>query len=186
MADQEDLDITVLRENFLKSDPYKGDLAPGTAISEMMIDPVTGLPPRGLWEAEMRQYYEFVRRVGGNFAIAMLDLDDFKKINDERGHQAGDAILREFGQAVQARFRAADIKGRYGGDEVIVLMTGFNLNEEELEEEERKIAREIEEKIGSGVSLGIAKWNGVETLEDLIKRADERLYQIKRKRKGNG
>jgi diguanylate cyclase (GGDEF)-like protein len=180
MADREDLDITALRKQILGEDLSGGGLAPGTSFDELAVDPVTGLLPRALWEAGMKNYYEHARRTNESFVVALMDLDKFKEVNDTLGHQAGDELLGKFGQAVLERFRAADIKGRYGGDEVIVMMTGSNLAEHQLEKEEKDIAEELKEKCGRAVSVGMAKWDGTESVDDLIKKADQRLYQNKK------
>lgn len=179
MADQKDLDVAALRRGILGKDLSAGDLVPGTDVNEMSVDPVTGLLPRALWEAQMKHHYEYAKRTEGRFAIAMLDLDDFKTINDTYGHQKGDEMLRKFGEAVQERFRTADIKGRFGGDEIIVMLTDFGVSDDELHEEEREISRFLAEQISNGVSVGIAKWNGFESLKEIIERADQQLYRNK-------
>ena len=108
-----------------------------------------------------------------------MDLDDFKSINDTEGHPAGDLILKKFGEAVLGEFRESDISGRYGGDEAIVMLTGFK--KRNTKREELKIQRNLTEKIGVGVSVGIAVWDGHGSLEELIIEADKRLYVNKNK-----
>lgn len=148
-------------------------------------DTLTGLLNRAGWEDEMSKFFEIALREGRKFGIVMMDLDDFKKVNDEEGHVVGDKILRKFGQAILDRFRKGDICGRYGGDEAIVMMTTSNLSSNEIDEEENKMRLELCGAIGVGVSIGIANWDGQSTLETTIKKADGKLYHNKESRKNN-
>lgn len=179
MVDKKDLDIKVLRRDILGENLFAGDLASGTSVGEMSIDLLTGLLPRVLWEAEMKQHYEYARRAGKSFSVALLDLDKFKNINDNYGHLAGDEMPRKLGKAVEKRFRAADIKGGYGGDEVIVMLADFSPDDQELRKEEKAISEFLANQVSNRVSVGIACWNGSETLEEVIKRADKQLYKNK-------
>lgn len=181
MADYKDLDTKGLREAILKDDPNRGDLAPGTSVEEMSVDSVTGLLNRGLWMSQTKQYVKEAIRKKATFAIVMMDLDDFKQNQDKEGHghRWGDAKLEEFGMAIRKKFRDEDIKGRYGGDEAIVLMEDLEIPEAELKNKAREISDFLELKIKNGVSVGIARWDGQESLGEIIKRADMNLYKVK-------
>jgi len=181
--DKKDLNIHELRRDILGKDLSYGDLAQGTAVNELSVDPLTGLLPRSLWLGQMNQFYEYARRVKIKFAIAIMDIDNFRDYNNQKGHPEGDKVLERLGQCIRNRFREADIKGRYGGDEMIVMLTEFNLEDSQLEKEEKILTEDLIGTSKIGISLGIAKWDGKEGLNELIKRADERLYIIKNEKK---
>jgi diguanylate cyclase (GGDEF)-like protein len=150
---------------------------------ESMVDKLTGLLNRKGYEHEMNKFYDYYKRTRGSFWIAMLDLDNFKGINDTKGHVYGDNVLKSFGRSIQERFRKGDICGRYGGDEAIIMLTTGLLNPEDIDLEEKDISDQLANKIGTGVSIGIVKWDGRSTLEDTIQQADNKLYQNKKMRK---
>jgi len=79
-------------------------------------DPLTGLYTRGFWDAWLQEQI----RLGRRFSVALIDLDHFKEINDIYGHQAGDAVLRAFGQFLKSRTRESDVAARYGGEEFVL------------------------------------------------------------------
>lgn len=88
-------------------------------------DPLTGLlNRRGLEEALDRETAR-ARRTGTSVCLALIDLDKFKKLNDSRGHAAGDAALRDIGELLTLGLRAGDVAGRWGGDEFAVVFSGL-------------------------------------------------------------
>ena len=91
---------------------------------EAAFDPLTGLYTRRHLTTRLEEEIARAARYGGTFALAILDLDDFKALNDERGHLHGDEALRAFGDAVRAMLRQSDLAFRYGGDECLVLFSG--------------------------------------------------------------
>jgi diguanylate cyclase (GGDEF)-like protein len=106
----------------------------------------------------------------------MLDLDFFKHFNDERGHQAGDRLLKQGAAAWVNELRASDTLARYGGEEFTVALPGCTLfNAKDIVERLRAAMPE-----GSTVSAGVACWNGRESAEELVGRADAALYEAKR------
>lgn len=122
--------------------------------------------------------------VGERVSVGLVDLDHFKKINDELGHLVGDAVLRDFGQQLSARFRASDHVGRYGGEEFLVVLRGANTAAairifEELRAGFR--TREYGELPRYTFSVGVAElgMDGADATE-LLARADVRLYEAKR------
>ena len=88
------------------------------------MDELTGLPNRRAWSTEPPAAIERARRDRVELSIAMLDLDHFKRFNDEYGHQAGDRLLKGATAAWSAQLRAVDQRARYGGEEFIVLLPG--------------------------------------------------------------
>lgn len=94
------------------------------------FDPLTGLPNRRLLGDRMRQGAAQARRSGRIMAVALLDLDNFKPINDSFGHEVGDAVLEETGRRLSASLREGDTAARLGGDEFVLLLLGIEWIEE--------------------------------------------------------
>ncbi|MDB4906194.1 MAG: hypothetical protein JWO05_978 [Gemmatimonadetes bacterium] len=129
-----------------------------------------------------------VRRYGGIFSLAVLDLDGFKALNDQFGHAAGDAMLREVGDALRGATRTPDLIARLGGEEFVVLLP-FTDTDGALESGERlrrKVAGiamlwEGGQTIRITASVGVATWDpSVERLEELLRQADHAMYAAKR------
>ena len=121
------------------------------------------------------------------FSIIMVDLDDFKKINDIHGHIAGDKVLKETEQRLTQSLRNEDISARFGGDEFIIMLP-TNLDNAYLVGE--RLRKYIEQEafcnknpINVTASFGIAEFNGIEALEEVINRADKALYMAKKQNK---
>jgi diguanylate cyclase len=105
----------------------------------------------------------------------MIDLDRFKRFNDELGHQAGDRLLRGTAAAWRGALRAVDRIARYGGEEFIVLLPGTDADgAEALVERLRPVT-----PAGQTFSAGVATWSSPETSDELIARADRALYLAK-------
>jgi len=130
------------------------------------------------------------------FTVVAFDLDGFKKLNDTKGHQQGDAALRAFAEALINTFRPSDVVARTGGDEFIALFP--NLSDRQVEGIiKKRLIRKIEDDLykafGISVSVGIASPSGTliglepeEMITEIIGRADEALYESKdRSREGN-
>lgn len=124
-------------------------------------------------------------RYGSPLTVLMIDLDHFKRVNDTYGHDAGDAVLRHFSQLMSEAMRDADILGRYGGEEFIVLMPQTDASQgREAGERLRKLVEESPTPWSGGsihhtASIGLASSRSVLALENLIKKADEAMYQAK-------
>jgi diguanylate cyclase (GGDEF)-like protein len=156
-----------------------------------MFDPLTGLPNRTLVEDRLERAIAAQRRNPATVsALLFTDLDDFKNINDEHGHRAGDAVLQGVAERASSAVRDVDSVGRWGGDEMIVVLenAGRDTIPELVERVRRAIETPIEYaglRLRVGVSIGVAivpdDGDGV---QDLIRRADRRMYEEKQKRKG--
>ncbi|MFO8047582.1 MAG: GGDEF domain-containing protein [Desulfosudaceae bacterium] len=129
-------------------------------------------------------------RSGGTFTVCMMDIDDFKLVNDTYGHQAGDDILREFVRVLQQNIRREDYLGRYGGEEFLVVLTNHKCRDADDESVQR--LRQVTENIsfeattglpGITVSIGVSTYQAPESIDMLIARADQALYEAKRKGK---
>ncbi len=156
------------------------------AARQAWLDPLTGLPGRGALQQRLLAEHARVRRHGGSCALALLDLDRFKPINDRYGHLAGDRFLAEFAAALRVALRPYDSAFRYGGDEFVVCLPQTGLAEAEA-----AVAR-IQQRIGAqpllhvhgqpvhaAFSAGIALLDGARSLVQSVAEADARLYAAK-------
>ena len=140
------------------------------------IDDLTGLPNRRGWNEALAAAMERARRAGEPLSVAMIDLDHFKRFNDDRGHQAGDRLLRAAAAAWKAALRTADQIARYGGEEFIVLLHDTDGEGARALLERLRPVTPLEQTFSSGV----ATWNSSETADELIARADRALYRAKK------
>jgi diguanylate cyclase (GGDEF)-like protein len=139
-------------------------------------DPLTGLPNRRFWRQQLPRELARAEREGGRVCVAMLDLDHFKDYNDRRGHQAGDHLLADAAGSWRETLRPYDILARFGGEEFSIILPGCELGDAlSLVERLRAVTPE-----GETCSAGIAEWDGSESPEALVGRADAALYRAKR------
>lgn len=144
-------------------------------------DELTGLPNRRAIEGRLREAIEFARR-HPPLTIALIDIDDFKRLNDTRGHATGDGCLVAAADHLRGALRAKDFVGRYGGDEFLAVLPGSDL----------AAARQVAERMlvlsasaGAGpvitLSIGLAEMrDGDADGAALVARADQALYEAKR------
>lgn len=141
-------------------------------------DMLTGLYNKSSAEARIRRILEQSAQ-DQYHALLLLDLDNFKRINDTYGHQTGDQVIWEVADRLRALFRNSDVLGRWGGDEFLVLVrdiTDSNL----LEEEQRQLST-FRAEGGAALSTGIAFYpREAGNFYDLFAMADQRLYQNKK------
>jgi diguanylate cyclase (GGDEF)-like protein len=129
-----------------------------------------------------------VARQGGALSLLLMDLDHFKRVNDEHGHAAGDRVLREFADRVRHATRVQDALVRWGGEEFVLVMPDTERGRaREVAERIRAATADAAFEIGNGdtriaqtVSIGQVTWNGRETPEELEQRADQAMYAAKR------
>jgi diguanylate cyclase (GGDEF)-like protein len=139
-------------------------------------DDLTGLRNRRAWDEELPRELARAERAGAPLSVAMLDLDHFKRFNDERGHQAGDRLLKLAAAAWASRLRAVDVIARYGGEEFALALPGCSLDDALALVESLRAAIPG----GQACSAGVACWDGDENPEALVGRADDALYAAKR------
>lgn len=125
-------------------------------------------------------------RLNGKLAVAMVDIDGFKDVNDEHGHLAGDQVLKALAYLLRQRMRMSDVLGRFGGDEYIVILpdTDGSAAVEKMEDIRRNFAA-IDHDTGHGsfsvtLSCGVAEFPSALTSHELVAAADEALYRAKR------
>lgn len=139
-------------------------------------DSLTGLPNRRSWEEAVQLALAGARRHGHSLALAMVDLDHFKRFNDAHGHPGGDALLTEAAVNWRLTLRATDFLARYGGEEFALLLPDCAPGK----------AVDVLDRLRAATpqhqtcSVGIAYWDGTESAEELVARADAALYEAKR------
>ena len=135
--------------------------------SDARVDALTGLPNRRSWDERLDGELERTRRAGTALSVAMIDLDNFKRVNDLRGHDAGDVLLKELSVAWQGVVRG-------GGDFGLLApscdATGI-----------QRLGERLAETTPDGIaySIGTVTWDGNETAGDLLRRADQSMYRDK-------
>ncbi|MDQ6915343.1 MAG: diguanylate cyclase [Actinomycetota bacterium] len=139
-------------------------------------DDLTGLANRRAWDEHLPRELARAEREGRPLCVAMLDLDRFKEYNDERGHQAGDRLLKEVAATWREMLRPSDLLARYGGEEFGLLLPHCPL-ERGLEVVERLRTVTI---AGQTCSAGVAAWDCEESPDKLVSRADGALYEAKK------
>lgn len=154
-------------------------------MSNAITDPLTGLYTRFYLQEFVPKLFALHQRDPElQVAVALLDLDHFKKINDNYGHSAGDRVLSMTGKLIKGIIRKGDIAVRYGGEEILLILPCINPGDVEglLERirysiEKSKVDWE-DNNISVTVSGGIA-FAGDESMFEAINRADEKLYKAK-------
>ncbi|WP_198968647.1 GGDEF domain-containing protein [Xylophilus sp. ASV27] len=156
------------------------------ASAQARHDPLTGaLNRKGLDEAMERELAR-ARRASTPLCLGMLDIDNFKKINDHHGHDSGDAALLHLANVARAALRAQDSLARYGGEEFVVLMpdTAPTVAVEVLQRLQRELTKHFflanNEKVLITFSAGVSALAGEEDLADALRRADQAMYLAKR------
>jgi diguanylate cyclase (GGDEF)-like protein len=172
-----------LEELGLRAGPALGNaqrFVEATRISE--LDPLTGLGNRRLFHQLLAREVARSRRYGRRLSLIVLDLDDFKRVNDRLGHLAGDEVLAEVANRMRTCIRSTDVGCRVGGDEFAVILPESNRGDAD------HLAARIERAVGSEpiakagtlkISAGVAELSPDDTPNDLFERADEDLYRAK-------
>ena len=153
---------------------------------EATHDPLTGLANRRMFYDRLQQAIRHTQRYGGKVGILYVDLNHFKEINDNHGHQVGDAVLTEVAKRLTSSIRDSDTVARLGGDEFVVLLEGVQAREDFLAAA-HKIERELNAKTGFygldveiSASIGLALYPDDGKDEDtLIRVADAAMYRVK-------
>ncbi len=149
-------------------------------------DELTGLPNRGTFERWLTREAERTRRDGRHLALILVDVDHYKRVNDQLGHVAGDLVLREVARRLREAVRSEDLLARVGGDEFGVLLPGADLAAgAEVGERIRSQVRAApvgatEGSVNVTVSTGVAAFEPQDDELSFVSRADLRLYEAKR------
>lgn len=154
--------------------------------SKAESDALTGLHNRVWFEDVFPRQLELCGRTGQHASLLMLDIDHFKNVNDQYGHQSGDEALRHIGALLRRKLRSTDLCARFGGEEIVVLMPGTEISQGRLTAD--RLRQEIADAVlpledgrvlKLSISGGIAEWLPGTTLEQLISAADQALYCAK-------
>jgi diguanylate cyclase (GGDEF)-like protein/putative nucleotidyltransferase with HDIG domain len=171
----------------LASDALANAMQHAEAESNALTDPLTGLPNARYLSLRFEEEAARARRTDRAFQVVMLDLDEFKTVNDTYGHKAGDRMLREVANLISGQLREYDFLARYGGDEFVALV------QEVVGAQVEELCARIETAVSKfslslgrnrfarvGISIGTATF-GVdgETLDHLVAHADNEMYRMK-------
>jgi len=150
-------------------------------------DELTGLANRRALDDRLREEIDRARRYGTHLTLVLIDLDDFKHVNDRYGHQCGDDVLRVVGALLSRSVRELDLAARYGGEEFALVLPGT------VADGARRVAEKIRATVGAveipapsaerirvTASFGMAEFPAWSTVEELIAEADRCLYEAKR------
>ena len=152
------------------------------------IDMLTGLANRSWLQEQMHERFELCQQHSRTMSVVFIDLDHFKKLNDQYGHQTGDHVLQNFGKTLQSLIRDGDLAGRWGGEEFLVVLPDEDaqaalLFAKRIAQRLAKtpLARDDQSPIHVSVSIGIACLSdgGFGSAEELIDAADKSMYFIK-------
>lgn len=150
------------------------------------VDSLTGLSNRRTVLQKLDGEIKRARRYKEKVSLMMLDIDHFKKVNDQYGHLTGDEVLREVGKVMQQSIRDTDTAGRYGGEEFLIILPRTNpASALDMAERVRKTTAAAEMKDSAGnvfgitVSLGLSDYRPGDDEHSLISRADAALYRAK-------
>ena len=177
----------------LASDAFSNSMQHAEAESNALTDPLTGLPNGRALQLRFAEEESRARRNGTSFQVVMLDLDEFKLVNDTYGHSTGDQMLREVARVLNAQLREYDFLARYAGDEFVALVQ--DLSHAQVDD----LGERIETAIGNlslrvppdkrarvGISVGSARYGADgDTLQQLLIAADQAMYSVKADHKKN-
>ncbi|TBU76055.1 GGDEF domain-containing protein [Phytopseudomonas daroniae] len=151
-----------------------------------LLDPLTGLPNRAAWTERLDLELARWQRYGGDLLLAVLDIDHFKRINDDFGHLAGDKVLKIIAGELFKRLRKTDFIARFGGEEFVLLIPstpmegGLKLLDTLRSAIENCPFHFKGERVTITLSGGIASFSAAERSEQVFERADQALYRAKR------
>jgi diguanylate cyclase (GGDEF)-like protein/putative nucleotidyltransferase with HDIG domain len=171
----------------LASDALANAMQHAEAESHALTDAITGLPNSRSLSVRFEEEAARARRTGRSFQVVMLDLDEFKNVNDSYGHKLGDKMLREVASLIQSQLREYDFLCRYAGDEFVALVqevVGIQVDELCLRVENvvskfsLPVGRNHQARVG--ISIGTATFGADgDTLDQLLNAADNKMYRMK-------
>lgn len=150
---------------------------------EAYTDPLTQLCNRKFYSENLSEDIKKFKRYGTNFSVILCDIDHFKSINDNYGHNIGDKVLKEISNLLKSSFRSSDRVCRIGGEEFVILLPQLNVEQslvlaEKIRCSVEKNLKTIEDKTIT-ISLGVTEIKKSDTEDSIFKRVDEYLYQSK-------
>ncbi len=169
-----------LNDELVKARNYMEEQAKKLAVLAS-IDDLTGLLNRRAFNEKVERRFRDCARAGTPFSLVMIDVDNFKLINDTHGHQFGDKILERLGKCLAGSCRKSDLAGRFGGEEFMVALYGKDAATAYAQRVHKAVAAENCTVHPLTVSIGVASHNdpAQTTYQELLKQADEALYRAK-------
>lgn len=149
-----------------------------------MKDPLTGCYTRYYFVEYFERFQGIIERKGGQISFVMVDVNNFKHINDTYGHLFGDSVLKEIGNLLSKNVRKMDLVVRYGGDEFLLMFPYVTVRG--VQQIIRRISKKVEEinipGLGEKITLsfGISVYDGSQSLEEVLTMADQAMYKMKR------
>jgi diguanylate cyclase (GGDEF)-like protein len=140
---------------------------------QALIDPLTGCPNRQALGVLIGHELAAAKRSNSPFSVALLDLDNFKEINDTNGHAAGDRVLVEVSKAWRSLVRPGDIVARFAGDEFVVVLPECRAGEATI------VLNRLVNQAGQTCSIGVVEATSQDSVEELLRLADVALYEAK-------
>ena len=169
----------------LKSCPRYLERQAELAQQQAAIDALTGLASFRVLRDRLANEVARCHRTGDRFAVLFLDLDNFKRVNDGYGHEAGNALLKATARECDKHIRLTDVAGRYGGDEFVIILVGTGVDGARVVAEKMRLAVE-QQGVGLGypsgfvtASVGVAEYGPEKRDEDVLVAADRALYRAK-------
>jgi diguanylate cyclase len=155
--------------------------------AKALVDPLTNVLNRNAYNMKIMQMVSSYENFGEDFGILVIDIDHFKKFNDNYGHRAGDRVLNSVAASLKSCLRASDLIFRYGGEEFVILLKSISL--EDTGKLALKLCKHIEKdffvdkdkQLKVTVSIGCTVIRQEDTEESLFERADKALYEAKDK-----
>ncbi len=142
-------------------------------------DPLTGAYSRGWVEMLVEKTRSQAKRSGVGLSLIYLDVDDLKKVNDQKGHREGDKLLKRFCKEIVKRTRDSDSLFRVGGDEFVLVL--WEARKEAAMEKMTKMRKEMKE-LGLSFSYGVVEMKGRIGVKRAVEKADRRMYEMKKNR----
>ncbi|MFP5321338.1 MAG: diguanylate cyclase [Acidimicrobiia bacterium] len=142
-------------------------------------DPLTGLANRRLFDDALQREVARARRTGAPLAVAVIDIDHFKAVNDEHGHQVGDEVLRELADALRGAVRGGELVARYGGEEFVVLAVDATVDDAAVLGERLRAAARRVSAVPVTISVGVAGLPAGGDGAAMVADADAALYRAK-------
>ena len=180
-----DIEISLINESLIiLAESLRRGLEYEELFESARKDALTGLANRRVFDERIQDIMRGAKRYKRPLTMASLDLDHFKQINDNLGHQEGDVVLKKVADIFTEAIRSTDMLVRFGGDEFILIMDDTDEKNGRILAErlcqavdELEIWATADSKLG--VSIGMAQWNTEEDLDDWMQRTDDILYNAK-------
>ncbi|MCU7931286.1 MAG: GGDEF domain-containing protein [Candidatus Thiodiazotropha sp. (ex Codakia rugifera)] len=164
--------------------PLRNALLYRAAIQSAFIDSLTGVKNRTAFDSNFSRDIEFNRRKQTDLSLLVLDIDFFKRINDQYGHVVGDMVLKEVASTVEQTIRSSDAFYRYGGEEFVVVlndtnMTGAHLLAKRIRKNIENLRIKSLKDVRITLSVGVTTMDQYDSQQSFFERADGALYQAK-------